>query len=77
MIYICYIIYKHYVITSVLTIGDDELVWETMMTHCWKLLRLWACVGVPRNSCGWHWETRKPGSGLLALPRDHGNKNMT
>ncbi len=25
MIYICYIIYKHYVITSVLTVGDNEL----------------------------------------------------
>ena len=25
MIYICYIIYKHYVITCVLTVGDDEL----------------------------------------------------
>ena len=25
MIYICYIIYKHYVITCVLAVGDDEL----------------------------------------------------
>jgi hypothetical protein len=25
MIYICYIIYKHYVITYVLAVGDDEL----------------------------------------------------
>ena len=25
MIYICYIIYKHYVMTNVLTVGDDEL----------------------------------------------------
>ena len=54
MIYIYYIIYKHYVITSVLAVRDNELMWEMMMMCCQKLPRLWARVGVPRNSHGWH-----------------------
>jgi hypothetical protein len=56
--------------TSVLAVGDDELVWETMTTRRRKLPRVWARAGVPRNSRGW--ATGKPGSGLPALPGDRG-----
>ena len=52
MIYICYIIYRDYVITCVLAVGDDELAVGDDDNASSEVAGGRAHVGVPDNSRG-------------------------
>ena len=53
MIYKCYIIYRDYVITCVLTVGDDELTVGDDDDTSSEVARGRARVRVPDSLCGW------------------------
>ena len=77
MIYICHIIYWDYVVTYMLTVGDDELAVGDDDNALSEVAEGEARVGVPGNSCGW--ATRDPASWVRStgISEEHGNKNMT
>ena len=52
MVYICYIIYGDYVITCVLTVGDNELTVRDNDDTSSEVARGRARAGVPGNSHG-------------------------
>jgi hypothetical protein len=53
MIYICYIIYRDYVITCMLAVGDDKLAVGDDDDVSSEVAGGRACVGVPDSSRGW------------------------
>jgi hypothetical protein len=52
MVYICYIIYRDYIIACVLTVGDNELTVGDDDNVLSEVAGGRARVGVPDNSCG-------------------------
>jgi hypothetical protein len=77
MIYICCIIYWDYVVTYVLTVGDNELAVRDDDDMLSEVAKGEACVGVPGNSRGW--ATHDPASRVRStgISGERGNKNMT